>query len=222
MGELLSKIIPLALGAAISPTVLAVGLLILSTPKRAVVRGTAFTAGVMTILAALTAVGLKLTHHATSVAAARQPITRAIDATFGLVLLLLALSTVLRAMSTDKESAAATNSPADPDKHSSLGAAFVLGMAMMMMNFSTILLYLPAMREISVSRLDFSDKAVAVCVAFLITSMAATLPLGLRLIAPVKSAAWFASLHTLVTRYQRQIAVTIEVIFGAYLLLKAL
>ena len=222
MSDLLSKIIPLSLGAAISPTVLAVGLLILSAPKRAVIRGTTYTAGVMSILAVLTAVGLKLTHHATSVPAARQPITRAIDATFGLVLLLLALATVLRAMSTDKESAAATKSPADPDKHSSLWAAFVLGMAMMMTNFSTILLYLPAMREISASRVDLSDKATAVSVAFLITSMAATLPLALRLIAPSKSAKWFASLHTLVTRYQRQIAVTIEVIFGAYLLLKAL
>ena len=221
MGDLLTKTIPLAMGAAVSPTVLAVGLLILSAPKRPVARGAAFTAGVLAILAGLTAVGLTLTHHAISGAAKHDPITRAIDGTFGAVLLLLAVATVLRTFTTDRESPD-PKPAADPAKHAGLGAAFLLGMAMMMSNFSTILLYLPAMREISAARVDAAGKAVAVAVAFVITSLAATLPLLVRVVAPGPAARWFATIHGFVTRHQRQIAVVVEVVFGAYLLAKAL
>jgi threonine/homoserine/homoserine lactone efflux protein len=220
VGQLLAKTIPLALGAAVSPTVLAVGLLILSGPRRPVARGTAFTAGVLVTLGALTAIGLTLTHHAIQGTSKHDPITRAIDGTVGVVLLLLALATVLRAVTTDRD-APAPKADADPDKHASLAAAFVLGMAMMMANFSTILLYLPAMREISAARVATADKAVVVVIVFLITSLAATVPLTLRLVAPGPSARWFTSLHAAVTRHQRQIAVVIEVLFGAYLLVKA-
>jgi hypothetical protein len=90
-----------------------------------------------------------------------------------------------------------------------------------MANFSTILLYLPAMREVSASRVAAADKVVVVAIVFLITSLAATLPLLLRVVAPGPSARWFATLHAFVTRHQRQIAVVIEVVFGAYLLVKA-
>jgi threonine/homoserine/homoserine lactone efflux protein len=221
MGDLLTKTIPLALGAAISPTVLAVGLLILSAPKRPVARGAAFTAGVLVILAGLTVVGLTLTHHAISGPAKHDPISRAIDGTFGAVLLLLAIATVLRALTTDRESPD-PKPAADPAKHAGLAAAFLLGMAMMMANFSTILLYLPAMREISAARLGTADKAVVVVIVFLITSLAATLPLLLRVVAPGPASRWFTALHGVVTRHQRQIAVVVEVIFGAYLLAKAI
>ena len=221
MGALLTKTVPLALGAAISPTVLAVGLLILSGTRRPVARGATFTAGVLAVLAGLTAVGLTLTHHAISGPAKHDPITRAIDGTLGAVLLLLAVATVLRAVTTDRESAAPPP-PADPEQHASLAAAFLLGAAMMMSNFSTILLYLPAMREISASRVDTADKAVVVVVVFVITSLAATLPLLLRVVAPVPASRWFATMHAFVTRHQRQIAVVVEVLFGAYLLLKAI
>jgi hypothetical protein len=221
VAELLAKTIPLALGAAVSPTVLAVGLLILSGPRRPVARGTAFTTGVLVILAGLTAVGLTLTHHAVSGPAKHDPITRAIDGTLGAVLLLLAVATVLRAFTTDRETTAPPP-PADPDQHAGLAAAFLLGMAMMMANFSTILLYLPAMREVSTARVDVADKAVVVAVVFLITSLAATLPLLLRVVAPGPSSRWFATMHAVVTRHQRQITVVIEVVFGAYLLFKAL
>jgi threonine/homoserine/homoserine lactone efflux protein len=220
VAQLLAKAIPLALGAAVSPTVLAVGLLILSGPRRPVARGTAFTAGVLAILGVLTAFGLTLTHHAVSGPAKHDPITRAIDGTFGAVLLLLALATVLKALTTDREDPA-PKPEADPDKHAGLAAAFLLGTAMMMANFSTILLYLPAMREISASRVGTTDKAVVVVIVFLITSLAATVPLLLRVLVPGPAARWFTSLHAAVTRHQRQVAVVIEVVFGAYLLVKA-
>jgi hypothetical protein len=222
VGELLSKALPLALGAAVSPTVLALGLLILSAPKRPVARGIAYTAGVLVVLGGLTVLGLLVMRHGTGLGTGRNPVTRAIDGTMGVLLLLLALHTVLKAVTVDRESPSGPAPAANPDRYTGLGPAFLLGMAMMVANFSTILLYLPAMREVSAARVDTADKALVVAVVFLITSLPATLPLALRLVAPGPSARWFAALHAWVTRHQRQLAVVIEVVFGAYLLLKAL
>jgi cytochrome c biogenesis protein CcdA len=221
VGDLLSKALPLAMGAAVSPTVLAVVLLILSAPKRPVARGVAYTAGVLVILSGLTVLGLVVMRHGVGVGSGRNPVTRAIDGTMGVLLLVLALHTVLKALTVDRESPAGPAPAANPDRYSGLGAAFLLGMAMMVANFSTILLYLPAMREVSAARVDTVDKVVVVAIVFVITSLPATLPLALRLVAPGPSARWFAALHGWVTRHQRTIAIVIEVVFGVYLLAKA-
>ncbi len=92
---------------------------------------------------------------------------------------------------------------------------------MMLSNFSTVLLYLPAMRAVTASPVPRADQVVAVVLVFVITAGPIIAPLVVRLVAPGPSAGWFESLHRLVTRYQTRLAVGIEVIFGAYLLVKA-
>lgn len=222
MGELISRTIPLALGAAISPTVLALALLVLSSTRRPVARGAAYVGGVLLMFVVLTVVGLAVTRHGTGAGTPLNPVTRAIDGTIGFLLLLLALRTALRTVTSDRDHPETVSQPAKPDRYTSLWAAFLLGIAMMMSNFSTILLYLPAMREISSSSVDVAGKGVVVVMVFVIASLPATLPLLVRVAAPGPSARWFAALHGVVTRYQRPIAIVIEVVFGAYLLIKAI
>lgn len=222
MGELIGKTLPLAFGAAISPTVLALALLVLSSTRRPVARGAAYLGGVLLMFGVLTVVGLAVTNHATGAGSSLNPVTRAIDGTIGFLLLLLAVRTVVRVVTIDRDHPESVTQPARPERYTSLWAAFVLGIAMMMSNFSTILLYLPAMREISSSSVDVADKAVVVVMVFVIASLPATLPFMVRVTAPGPSARWFAALHRVVTRYQRQIGIVIEVVFGVYLLVKAL
>lgn len=219
MAELLSKVIPLSLGAAISPTVLALALVILSG-KRSIARGTAFLAGVLTVLAGLTALGLIGVHQSTRSAAANE-ITRVIDGMAGVLLLLLALGSVLRACTSDPATPADDEQP-DPEKRPGLFSAYLVGIAMMVVNFSTILLYLPAMRAISTSAVPTSEKTIAVVIAFAITSLPASLPFVFRVAVPTFAARVFGGLHAFISRHQRQIGVTIEVIFGIYLVIKAL
>jgi hypothetical protein len=217
MGELLSKVIPLSLGAAVSPTVLALILVILGG-KRAIARGAAFTAGVFTVLAGLTLIGLTFSHSASS-NPANADIAKNIDGFAGILLLLIALTTILRTR-------LHRDDPADdpkpkPETNPSLHRAYLLGIVMMLVNFSTILLYLPAMREISDSRVAFDQKTIAVILAILITSVTATIPLLVRVVAPGPAERAFTSLHALVSRHQRQIGLVIEIGFGVYLLFKA-
>ena len=217
MGELLSKVIPLSLGAAVSPTVLALILVILGG-KRAIARGAAFTAGVLTVLAGLTAVGLTFTRTA-SANPASADIAKAVDGFAGVLLLILALTSVLRTRLHKGDTT--EESKPKPESDPSLPRAYLFGIVMMLVNFSTILLYLPAMREISESQVAFEQKAVAVILAILITSLAATIPLCIRIFAPGPAERVFSSLHAWVSRHQRQIGLVIEIGFGVYLLTKA-
>ncbi len=222
MGELLSKVIPLSLGAAISPTVLAVGLIILSG-KRPIARGTMYLLGVLSILSALTALGLFGLLSAPTDSTTRQDITRVVDGISGVLLLLLAVGAVIRAYVKDP----ALKEVPDDDPQKNAGkdgilAPFLLGIGMMVVNFSTILLYLPAMHAIESSSVSASNKTIAVILAFFITALPATAPYAIRIFAPGVAAPAFAKLHVFINKHQHQIAIAIEVIFGAYLLSKAL
>lgn len=222
MGELLTKVIPLSLGAAISPTVLAVALIILSG-KRPIARGTSYLFGVLTILSALTALGLFGLLSPPTDSVTRQDITRTVDGIFGVLLLLLAVGAVIRAYV--KDPSAPKDSDDETNSDTSRGgilAPFLLGIGMMVVNFSTILLYLPAMHAIESSDVSGSNKALAVILAFLITSLPATAPYFVRICAPKTAGRAFAKLHVFITKHQHQIAIVIEVIFGVYLLSKAL
>jgi hypothetical protein len=76
MSDLLTRVIPLALGAAVSPTVLAANVIILGG-RRSIARGVVFTAGFATVLAGLTVSGLVITHRAQP-SATRVQITHAV------------------------------------------------------------------------------------------------------------------------------------------------
>ena len=92
MGKLLLQVVPLALGAAVSPALLTVMVLTISSPRRGVARGVALTAGVLASLAVLTALGLTVLSHVTSHASAtKTAVSDAVDVTVGLILLALAL-----------------------------------------------------------------------------------------------------------------------------------
>jgi len=219
MGDLLSKVIPLSLGAAMSPTVLALALVVLAG-KRAVARGAAFVVGVITVLGGLTALGLLGAHHATKSSSADE-ITSVVDGLAGTLLLLLALGTVLRAYLADPAVPVEEKNP-DPTKHAGLLSAFVLGVFIMVTNFSTVLLYLPDMRAISASDVGSSEKALVVLFVFLFVSLPATLPFAFRVFLPGFATRVFAQLHKFISRHQRQIGVAIETLFGVYLVAKAL
>lgn len=217
MGELLSRLIPLSLGAAVSPTVLALELVILSG-KRAAGRATAFLAGVLLVFVGLTTIGLLLSHSA-STSSAPDTITKAVDGTAGTLLLLLALGTVLRALT--RENVSQVDDEIKDTHDPGLLSAFLLGLAIMVTNFSTILLYLPAMRLISTAHISTDDKVFAVVLAFLITTAPILAIYGFAVGFPRLATPPLARLRRWIDRHQRTIGIAIEVIFGTYLLVKA-
>ena len=218
MGELLSKVIPLSIGAAFSPTVLALELLILSG-KRSKARSTAFLAGVLLVFVGITALGLAIS-HTTSTSPAQETITKTVDVGAGAFLLLLALATLLRSLVHD--SVAPVDGESKDAKNPGLLSAFLLGLAIMASNFSTILLYVPAMRSISASTISTSDKILAVAIAFLVAAAPILLIYGFAVAFPKVATPPLEKLRRWINRHQRTIGISVEVIFGAYLIYKAL
>lgn len=217
MGQLLSKVIPLSVGAAFSPTVLALELLILSG-KRSRGRATAFLCGVLVVFAALTALGLVLS-HTTSTSPAQESITKTVDVVAGSLLLLLALGTVLRSLVHD--SVPPVGGDSNDTRDPGLASAFLLGIAIMVTNFSTILLYLPAMRSISAASISDENKVLAVALAFLITSAPILLIYGFAVGFPKIATPPLATLRAWIDRHQKAIGISVELIFGVYLVVKA-
>jgi hypothetical protein len=217
MGELLSKVVPLSIGAAFSPTVLALELLILSG-KRSKARSTAFLAGVLLVFAGLTALGLVVS-HTTSASPAQETITKTVDVLAGALLLLLALATLLRSLVHD--SVAPVDGEVKDAKNPGLLSAFLLGLAIMVSNFSTILLYIPAMRSISASTISMSDKTLAVAIAFFVAAAPILLIYGFAVAFPRVATPPLDKLRGWINRHQRTIGISVEVVFGAYLIYKA-
>jgi threonine/homoserine/homoserine lactone efflux protein len=220
--ELLRQVVPLALAAAVSPTVLAVAVLTLTASRRPVARGVLFTIGVFVVVGVLTVLGLTVMAHVTHhPSATRRAVSDGVDVVFGLVLLALAARSAFRRRSDH------TDEPVDApnDDHTvrtGLGAAFVTGLVMMATNVTSIVLYLPAMKEITKSQVSESDKAIVTVLAMLLVSLPAWLPVLLRVVAPGPSQRALTSLNTTIQRHQHTIVLTVEVVFGAYLLAKGL
>ncbi len=218
MSGLLTRIIPLALGAAISPTVLAANVIILGG-RRAVARGLVFTAGFTTVLAALTVSGLVISHQSQP-SATRVQLTHDVYGLLGVVLVSLAIISMLRPRTHSDTGTPVHTSEPSADK--GLFAVFALGFGLMISNLSTILLYLPAMHTISGSTAAAGAKVAAVAIAAIITSLPATAPLLLRIALPKRSAPVFGAINRFVTDHQRAITITVELGFGVYLLSRAL
>ena len=222
MSDLLTRVIPLALGAAVSPTVLAAIVLILGG-RRAIARGTAFTAGFATVLALMTVSGLVISHHSDP-SAARVRVTHDVYGLLGVVLLALAVISLLRSRTNSETGTPVRTSDAGPETGTDRGlfAVYVLGFGLMISNLSTILLYLPAMHAVSESTASFDAKVAAVVLAALITSLPATAPLLLRIALPKRSAPIFGAVNRFVTTHQRVITISVETVFGVYLIYRSL
>lgn len=217
MSDLLRTVLPLALGAAVSPTVLTVSVLLLSSKERPVARGTLYVLGFLTVLAGYTVLGLTVFDNvAHEPSSSERAVSDAVDVVIGAVLLLMAIRAVVRRRNGDDG-----ETPKPPKQHSTgLLAAFVTGIVVMLTNITSIVLYIPAMKDINHADVPASDQAIVVLVALLVTSLPAWAPLLVRVVVPGPSVRLLDGVDRTITRHQHAILVAVESIFGVYLLAK--
>ncbi len=224
VGELLARVLPLALGAAVSPTVLTMSVLILCSRRRPVARGVVFTLGVLTVLVVLTVLGLTVldrfaNHHPT---ATERAVSDGVDLALGIVLLALALRTWLRPHDPTRSDEPKHPRKAHGDSEHGLWSAFVVGVVLMVTNVTTIVLYIPMMKDIGRSEVSEAQQLLVVVLVVVIVSLPAWLPLVLRVVAPGPSQRALVRLEGFTTRHRRTIVLVVEVAFGLYLLLKGI
>ena len=162
MGHLLGIVLPLALGAAVSPTVVALQLVVLSGRQAPLWRAWAVAAGCTLVLVVFAMIALLVAG-----AASRSHKSDA-GAIVKLVAAVLLVALGVRALTRPARAPKPPHEMAHP-----IRGALMLGIALMLTNFSSLVLFFPAMHEIGISRVSFADKALATVVLFAITLLPA-------------------------------------------------
>ena len=163
MGRLLAIVLPLALGAAVSPTILGVQLVTLSRRLQPLQRAWAVAAGAAVMLAGYAAFALLLARstggpHSPSEAGAIVKLVAAV--------LLVVLG--VRALREPPEPAKPEHAASHPE-----GRAFAIGVGLMLTNFSSIVLFLPAMHAIGIAKVGLADQVIAFVLLYAITLLPA-------------------------------------------------
>jgi threonine/homoserine/homoserine lactone efflux protein len=205
-------VIPLALGAAVSPLVL-VGAVAVMTGPGPLRHGCEFAAGVAIPLIVVTAACLLL-GNAVSLPDASDATKGWIDVGLAAILFALGLLTLAR--------------PAKPAKQRTRpagesGRRFVaMGAALMTTNVTTFALYIPAMKLIAQSSVSDVEQAIAISVVLAVTMTLVLVPLAVVAAAPKASASLLGRAGDWLASHHRAVTVGLCSCFGALLLIKGL
>lgn len=212
MSSLYVEVLPLALGAAISPGVLTLELLILSGKVQPKLRAWLYLAGAVVILVAFSFLALTVLRNASD-ATGGPPNPWSITTKAVLALGLLALG--LRQLHPKKTLGEVHQSRVKERLQSAKAPVFVLvGMVAMLSNFSTLVLYIPAMHVINLSEDDVPTKITAGIMLLLITITPILLPVLSVSVVGHRSDALLARVNGYATRYSRQINAGICFVFA--------
>jgi len=208
MGSLLSRVVPLALGAAISPVLFLLQLNALTGP-RPIARGSALAAGAAVVLIVASTIGVLVGDTGFST---RDTLQAIINIAFGALLIAVGLRALLRP---PKPKAA------EPDpKPATLGRSFAAGAGGMASNVTTFALYIPALALIAGSGLPLGQQGIAALIILLITLMVAWVPLVLAAAVPGASTRLLPWLGHWMTANNRWIQVILGLGFGIWLVAK--
>ena len=220
MGSLITEILPLAAGAAISPTILTLSVLILSGPHGKA-RQTVFTIVNIGVMSAVAVFGANYLGHVADKHHSGKVHTGSlvVDITLGVVLILLAVREHFTpAKDTEKDQA----DDAAKSKGIAIPRYALLGVVMTITNFTTLALFLPALKTIAVSHAPASDMLVAEAFLVVVATVTAWLPLLLTAVAPKPAARILGDINRFTTTYKHQIVEGVFFVFGIYLLVKGL
>jgi len=182
---LLTQIIPLGLGAAVSPTALMGIILLLSISKKPKVQGLGYYIGAIILISIVTVLGILLGVGVTSTSHKPNPILAIIDVLLGIFLLILGF---IRIFKTPKQK---TKSLIENNKKTSTAMQFLKGLSfgfgMFLINFSTTIIILDAGKQIGSSSVGIYGKLIIVIILILVTLLVCEIPLLMYFLFPKKA-----------------------------------
>jgi hypothetical protein len=213
MITLLARVLPLAFGAAISPTLFVGVVLLLSSPGRPRTRAAAFGVGAALPLVVIAVVGLIVFRHA--IAGGHHRISPVVDVVFGAILLLLAVRIALKP-------SAANNQQSHPVA-AGPAKCILLGLGLMIANFSSLALFIPAVKDVATAvSVGLGGKVVVLVIVMLIVLLTILVPVLLYTLAPDRAQAVLVPLVTKTRNHSHAIGLAVCLIFGIYLAVKGI
>jgi threonine/homoserine/homoserine lactone efflux protein len=212
--ELVPKLIAYGLGAAVSPVAVIV-LLTLMMRKDPLKNALIFLVGFTIMLVAIGVVMGFVLHFGGS--GEKSAFDDWVDVALGAVCLALIPVSLLR-----KKKDKGDEEGAEKDQGVKASRAFVLGMATMAVNTSTMVIYAAGMHAISQAGLGAWDKVLAVALLTLVTLLSLLVPIFIYMAAPDKAGRVLASLKGWLDRHKKVIGAGVLAVFGVYLLAKGL
>ncbi len=217
MAALLASVLPLAIGAAISPTLLALQLLVLTGKTKPLARAWALVAGSALVLGAFSILGLTVLnhlhpdHHHGSVR----------DAVLMLVAAALLAALAVRPL-VHRPTSGEQQTSRTAGRLSTAATPWFVGAGAigMVVNFSTLVLFLAALHEITRSSVSLVGRGMAFALLFIITLLPVLVPVVLVMALGQRAQPPLEEVRRLVTRHARQIGIVIEVVFAVYLVVK--
>ena len=217
LGELLTKVVPLALGAALSPVVLTLQVLTLAKNRFPLRRTWAVAAG-CTVVAAGWAMVALVAINQTPEANSGHP-----DATSGVIAVVFALLLVgLGVHALTNRDANEDPKPGGDDTRPRTLAFFAFGLVAMVTNFTSFVLFFPAVHAIAVSDASGSANTIALVILMALTLVTAYAPPLAATILGARAQAGLDRLSGLVTRHRATINATICFVFAVYLAVRGI
>ena len=205
---LLAEIVPLALGAAISPVIFLLQLTTLTGP-RPIARGSALMGGAAAALIVVSTIGVLVGDTGF---ANRETLQAAINMVFGALLIAVGLRALLRPRKPTESKAGS--------RTASIRGSFFAGVGGMASNITTFALYIPALALIAGSGLPLRQQGIAALIILVITLMVTWVPLVLTVVVPGASSRLLPWLGSWMTANNRWIQVVLGLGFGIWLLVK--
>lgn len=208
MSDLILKILPLAVAAAINPTGILVLVALLATTKRtALFLSAGFCAVFIAFGAVVLALGLRLELRPSATSAV-------IDLVAAVVIVYLGLRSLRK------------KKPAEEDpakKHRQLGpaAGFAAGMALAVSDFSSIIPYLVALKDMAVAGAGTAASWTALAVFLVICLAPMVAPVALTYVAPDSAEKALGPLRRTLQKHGGTIIAVVCFVIAAYLAVKS-
>jgi len=87
----------------------------------------------------------------------------------------------------------------------------------MITNFSTLVIYFPAAKDISLSTVGLAGQVVATVLLFTITTTMVWVPTAFELVSPTTAMRMLGRLRDVVTGHQRLLTIGVLVLYAGYL-----
>lgn len=109
-----------------------------------------------------------------------------------------------------------------PEEHLKASRAFYRGIIAMLINTSTLVLYIAGVHEISAAKLSIAKDVLAFAILTLVTLVTLVIPIVIYFTFPRASEQILSRLSAWLFRHMKEIGVAVLLVFGVYLLIKGI